>query len=171
MIIIRKERPDDREAVGRVNRLAFGQDDEADLVERLRRGDHPSIALVAEREDQVVGHILFTPVRIVSDSGEFAAIGLAPMSVLPEYQRQGIGKELVASGLETCRVLGHEIVIVLGHPEYYPRFGFVKAAPLGICWVHEVSDEAFMVLELRDGALAGRGGIVHYLPEFDAFAE
>ena len=169
MVVLRKERPDDRDAVRRVNQLAFGRDDEADLVDALRRGGHPCISLVAEREDRLVGHILFTPVRIVSESGEFEAIGLAPMSVLPEFQRQGIGKELVASGLETCRVLGHEIVVVLGHPEYYPRFGFEKAAPLGIRWEHEASEEAFMVLELREGALAGRRGVVHYLPEFDGF--
>ncbi len=168
-ILIRPERPDDVAAVHTVNAAAFGQPEEADLVDALRLAGAATLSLVAERDGEIVGHILFSPVTIESDRGSFEAIGLAPMAVAPSCQRQGIGSRLIRAGLRECRRAGHEIVVVLGHPEYYPRFGFVPSKPLGIRYEAEVPEEAFMVLELRQGALAGRGGIVRYRPEFGGF--
>lgn len=106
------------------------------------------------------------PIKIESEPSSFDAVALAPMSVLPAYQCKGIGSCLVRIGLEECRRLGHEIVVVLGHPDYYPRFGFIPAKPKGIDCEFQVPDEAWMILELREDALAGRGGTVKFQPEF-----
>jgi len=165
--IVRPERPDDHPAVHTVNELAFGQPGEADLVDALRGAGAAILSLVAEMEGRIAGHILFTSVTIEGPSGARTAVGLAPMSVLPWLQRRGIGSLLVRRGLEELRAAGHGAVIVLGHPSYYPRFGFVPASRFGLRWEHECPDEAFMALELRPGALAGGGGIVRYRPEFE----
>lgn len=166
MLTIRTETHADYTAVHRVNELAFNRPDEANLVDALRRSARPFISLVVESDGRIVGHIFFSPVLIESDDSSFTALGLAPMAVLPEYQNRGIGSELVRRGLEVCESMGHEVVVVLGHPEYYPRFGFVPAREKGISCEFEVPDEAFMVTELKQGALAGRKGKVKYLPEF-----
>ena len=163
---IRAESTDDYAAVRQVNERAFGQPNEADLVDALRRRVEPSISLVAVVDEQIVGHIFFSTVRIESEATTFTALGLAPMAVLPEFQNQGVGSELVRRGLEECRRLGHEIVVVLGHPEYYPRFGFVPASRKNLSCEYPVPDEVFMALELSEGALAGRRGLVKYSPEF-----
>jgi putative acetyltransferase len=126
-----------------------------------------TLSLVAERGGEVVGHILFSPVRIDSGGESVAAVGLAPMAVLPAQQRTGIGSALVRTGLAECRRAGHGSVVVLGHPAYYPRFGFVPASRHGLAWEHPAPDEAFMVLPLRaNGIPAGGGGLVRYAPEF-----
>jgi putative acetyltransferase len=164
--IIRAETAADVEAVHRVNELAFGRSAEANLVDALRFSVQPIISLVAILDDQVVGHILFSPVTIESEAEVFAAMGLAPVAVRPDYQNRGVGAALIRSGLAECRRLGHEIVVVLGHPAYYPRFGFVTASTLGIRCEFDVPDEAYMVAELTPGALRGRRGVVHYRPEF-----
>lgn len=166
MLIVRDETPSDRDAVRVVNERAFGGAAEADLVDALREGARPHVSLVAESEGRVVGHIFFSPVVIESVSGASEAFALGPMGVLPEVQRQGVGSELIRRGLEECRRLGHEVVFVLGHPEYYPRFGFAPAAAKGLRCEYPVPDEVFMVAELREGALAGRTGLVKYRPEF-----
>ncbi|MFC1543608.1 GNAT family N-acetyltransferase [Candidatus Neomarinimicrobiota bacterium] len=168
MFSIRPEKSADREAISEVNIEAFGQADEANLVDTLRDAGALIISLVAVRNDQVVGHIAFSPVNIASDDGSFTALGLAPMAVLPEHQNQGIGSQLVEAGLKECLRSGHDLVIVLGHAEYYPRFGFVPAGPLGISWDREVPEDAFMVVELGTGVLAGRTGEVKFHPAFDA---
>src|SRR4030042_383611 len=108
--------------------------------------------MVALQDNQVVGHIAFSLVKVESEHSSFEAIALAPMAVLPAYQRKGIGSQLVLTGLKECRRLGHEIVVVLGHADYYPRFGFVMAKPKGIDCEFKVPDEAWMILELRKGA-------------------
>lgn len=167
MIIIRRERPEDASAVRRVNEQAFGQRAEADLVDALRQRDELLVSLVAIEDEQVVGHILFSPVTVQSDGASWGAMGLGPMAVLPEHQGKGIGSQLVEAGLEECRKARHKVVVVLGHPEFYPRFGFAPSKPLGIRWEKDVPEEVFMVTELREGALAERGGVVKYLPEFD----
>jgi len=113
-----------------------------------------------------VGHIAFSRVKVEAEHSSFEAIALAPMSVLPANQRKGIGSQLVRAGLKECRHLGYEIVVVLGHPNYYPRFGFSPAKPKGIDCEFQVPDEAWMILELKDGALAGRRGTVRFQPEF-----
>ncbi len=166
MLVVRAETSADRDAVRVVNERAFGGAAEADLVDALREGARPHVSLVAESEGQVVGHIFFSPVVIESGAGASEAFALGPMGVLPELQRQGVGSELIRRGLEECRRLGREVVFVLGHPEYYPRFGFAPAAAKGLRCEYPVPDEVFMVLELREGALAGRTGLVKYRPEF-----
>jgi putative acetyltransferase len=163
---VRRERPDDVPAVRRVNEAAFGRAVEADLVDALRDRGTATLSLVAVLQDRVVGHILFSPVTIESGGEVTASLGLGPMAVLPAHQRQGIGRLLVRAGIEECRRAGHGGVVVLGHPEYYSRFGFVLASRLGLAWEHPAPDEAFMALELRDGALPRPSGIVRYQPEF-----
>jgi len=165
-LIIRYEEPGDVAAIRHLLEQAFGGPDEANLVDAIRQRGAFILSLVAILGNQVVGHILFTPVTIESESLSSDAVGLGPMAVLPGYQHKGIGSQLVRSGLKECRRAGHDIVVVVGHPEYYPRFGFSPARPFRIQLDLEVPEEAFMVLELRKGALAGRAGIVRYLPEF-----
>lgn len=168
MIIIRPEEEADFDAVRQVNTLAFGQPAEATLVDALRKSAELFISLVAVDDNQVVGHILFTPVSLESDDSTSTALGLglAPMAVLPDYQRQGVGSELVRAGLRECQRIGANVVVVLGHPEYYPRFGFVPASQKGLTSEYPVPDEVFMAIELEPGALKGRRGLVKYRPEF-----
>jgi putative acetyltransferase len=166
MLTIRPETPEDADSIGYVNEQAFGQESELELIAKLRKRGVLTISLVALRDGEVVGHIAFSPVVIESGLSGFEAIALAPMAVLPAYQRQGIGGQLVQAGLEECRRLGHEIIVLVGHPDYYPRFGFVPARPKGIECEFEVPEEAWMILELREGALAGRQGTVKFQPEF-----
>ena len=166
MITIRAETPEDFPAVRRVNELAFEGPAEAALVDALRPASDPQVSLVAVAGGQVVGHIFFSPVAVESGDSGPPAMGLAPMAVLPEYQRRGVGSRLVREGLEECRRLGCRAVFVLGHPEYYPRFGFVPAAPRGLRSEYDVPEEAFMVAELLPGALGGMRGLVKYRPEF-----
>lgn len=125
---IRMECSGDRDAVFAVNAQAFGQEDEARLVDALRDGGFARISLVAEIDGSVVGHILFSDMAVVGKSERIAALALAPLAVRPEFQRQGIGSALVRRGLELCREQTHRAVIVLGHPNYYPKFGFTAAA-------------------------------------------
>jgi putative acetyltransferase len=164
--VIRAETEDDYAAVRLVNEQAFGRSGEADLVEALRRRARPFISLVAEIEGRIVGHIFFSPVEIETEQSVSKALGLAPMAVLPEFQNQGIGSRLVRKGLEECLHLGQDVVVVLGHPEYYPRFGFIPAVQRGLSCEYAVPDDVFMVAELREGALRGRKGVVKYGPEF-----
>jgi putative acetyltransferase len=165
-ILIRAETAEDRALVRRVNELAFGRPNEADLVEALRENVHPYISLVAIGDDEVAGHIFFSPVSIESGDNSFAALGLAPMAVLPAYQRRGIGSQLVREGLKESHRLGYDIVVVLGHPNYYPRFGFVRASLKGLRSEYDVADGVFMVAELKPAALSGCSGLVRYHHEF-----
>ena len=165
-VIIRREKPEDIDPVYQINEQAFGSKVEPELVNNLRKRNVVTLSMVAELDDRIVGHILFSPVTVESDCSSFEAISLAPMAVLPKYQYQGIGSQLVRVGLEECRRLGHEIVVVLGHSDYYPRFGFIPAKPKGIDCEFEAPDEAWMVLELQEGALTGRSGTVKFQPEF-----
>lgn len=166
MILIRAETIKDQGDIRRVNELAFARPNEADLVDALREKAAPIVSLVATLDQKVVGHILFSPVTIESEESAFTAMGLAPMAVLQEYQNQGIGSQLVRAGLKECERLGEDIVVVLGHPNYYPRFGFRPASLKGLRSEYDVPDEVFMVTELRPDALAGRQGLVKYHPEF-----
>ena len=169
MIIIRPERPEDQATIHRLDAAAFGREDEAEVVDQLRQARAVSLALTAEEDGKIVGHIVFSPVTVNSTSDAWTALGLGPMAVAPDRQGRGIGAALVRAGLDECRKTGAEVVVVLGQPDYYPRFGFKPAKPLGVTWEIEVPEEAFMVTELRDGALAGRGGVVCYHQAFDAF--
>ena len=166
MLTIRLEIPGDVEAIRYVNEQAFGQENESKLIEKLRNRGALTISLVAIQDGEIVGHIAFSPVKVESEGLSFEAITLAPLAVLPAYQGKGIGSQLVRAGLQECRRLGHEVVVLVGHPDYYPRFGFIPAKPEGIDCEFEVPEEAWMILELQEGALAGRLGIVRFQPEF-----
>jgi putative acetyltransferase len=168
-VAIRPEAPGDERAIFDVNARAFPQPDEAKLVDALRAVSAVTFSLVAECVGRVVGHILFSPVRVEGEGDSFVAQGLAPMAVEPKRQRDGIGSQLVRAGLDACRRAGHTVVFVLGHPEYYPRFGFEPAAPRGLFYSDTSRDysSVFFVTELEPGALAGRRGVVHFRAEFD----
>lgn len=166
MLIIRSETPEDFSAVRHINESAFGRPAEADLVDALRRAASPFISLVAELDGQVVGHIFFSPVTIESDDSTSIAMGLGPLAIAPEYQNRCIGSELVIEGLRECRRIGHDVVVVLGHAGYYPRFGFRPASSKGLRCEYDVPDDVFMVAELSEGAIGERRGLVKYHPEF-----
>ena len=168
VVVVRPEEPRDSEGVRTVNQQAFGRPNEASLVDALRGVPH-SISLVACARERVVGHILFTPLQIEGSPKGVVASGLGPMAVLPECQRQGVGSQLVRAGLDSCRASRTDAVVVIGHPEFYPRFGFVPAATKRLRCEFDVPPEVFMVLELQTGALGSSGGFVKYRPEFSAF--
>ncbi len=163
-MIIRNEEPRDVPAIRSINEDAFGRPDEADLIEHLRRDGVVLGSLVAEVEGQIVGHILFTRMWIDTIAGAVPAVALAPMAVLTEYQRQGIGQRLVRHGLDLLRDGNEAIVIVLGHPDYYPHFGF--SVEKARCLESPFPPEAFMAMELIPGALAGVQGKVRYPQAF-----
>ena len=168
MMIVREEVPADLEGIDRVNELAFDRRDEAELVKKLRDNQKIMLSLVAEQDGQIVGHILFTPMRLVLETGPaYPAVGIGPVAVLPAFQRVGIGSALMERGLAACRTEGHRIAMVLGHPAYYPRFGFQPAVHFGIRCDYDVPEDAFMILELQPGALDGLSGVAYYEPEFD----
>jgi putative acetyltransferase len=162
----RHELPPDCPAIRKVITAAFGQTGEADLVDQLRAAGALSLSVVAEVGGEVVGYVGFSPILIESAKAQSPALALAPMAMLPAWQRRGIGSALLGWSLEACQRAGHAIVIVLGHADYYPRFGFVPAATRNIRCPFSVPDEAFMVLELNAGALNGVRGTVRYRPEF-----
>lgn len=162
---IRAEREEDRAAVRAVNRSAFETATEANLVDALRAQAQPLVSLVAEQDGSIVGHILFSPVTL-SGHSELWIMGLAPMAVVPEQQRQGIGSALVRAGLDECKRLGAGAVVVLGHAEYYPRLGFLPAARFGIRCEYDVPEEVFMALEIKPGFLQGVSGTISYHAAF-----
>ena len=168
MLVIRKEMPRDVGQVQMINIAAFEQPDEADLIDALRAGCPQVLSLVAELDGRVVGHILFSPVTLPAGKRTIQGMGLAPMAVLPEHQRDGIGARLVEEGLARLEQSGCPFVIVLGHPGYYPRFGFERASTHGIECQWPVPDDAFMVRILDAAAMAGAAGVARYRPEFDA---
>jgi putative acetyltransferase len=165
---IREERASDSAAIRAVHRAAFEADAEAALVDALREQAAPLVSLVADEGGAVVGHILFSPV-VLSGDDSLKIMGLAPMSVLPAHQRRGVGTALVQAALERCRELGFAAVVVLGHAEYYPRFGFVPASRFGLRSEYDVPDDVFMAMELIPGALTGRSGTICYHPAFAKF--
>jgi putative acetyltransferase len=160
---IRDERAGDIAAIRRVIERAFGQPDEAILVEALRRGDALTVSMVAEAGGEIVGHVAFSPVTIRSRDTTSEGLGLAPLAVIPEQQRRGIG-----AGLDAGRARGHRVVVLVGKPAYYRRFGFAAASGFGLECAIPVPVEVFLAAELSPGALAGCSGVVSYRPEFDA---
>jgi putative acetyltransferase len=167
LLTVRPEEAADQEAVHRILCNAFPGDAEARLVQALRQQASPLLSLVAEKDGLLCGHILFSPVSLGS-ADDSLIMGLAPMAVEPAQQSRGIGSQLVHAGLTACRKLGAVAVVVLGHPHYYPRFGFQAASQFGLICDYEVPDEAFMALELQPGSLTGTSGRVQYHPCFDA---
>jgi putative acetyltransferase len=167
---IRGEQPPDFAAIGDLTRAAFGSSTEAALVDALREQARPIVSLVADAAGQIVGHIMFSPVTLTGHA-DLHIGGLAPMAVLPGWQRRGIGSDLVRAGLERCRHTGFQAVVVLGHSAFYPRFGFAPAARFGIRSEYDVPDDVFMVMELVAGALRDRSGTIRYHPAFAATAK
>ena len=161
MYSIRNERPEDIPGIRHANATAFDTATEMDLVDALRQRVRTLVSMVAVENDAVVGHILFSPVTL-SSHPDLAVIGLAPMAVVPERQRHGIGSALVRAGLDECRRLGAVAVVVLGHAEYYPRFGFVPASRFSLVSEYDVPDDVFMAMELEPAALQGKSGTIKY---------
>ncbi len=163
---IRPETEQHKAAIQKINQSTFETCAEATLVDTLRDQCQPIISLIAEEDREVVGHIMFSSVTLSGFSG-LKIMGLAPMAVLPNYQRQGIGSALVQTGLDGCRKLGFGAIVVLGHINYYPRFGFIPASRFGIDCEYNVPEDAFMVVELQPGYLSGAKGTVKYHSAFN----
>ncbi len=170
MITIRLETESDIEFIREINELAFGQPDEAELVDKLRQSCNNILSLIAELENKIVGHILFSPVAIDSTNGAIKGMGLGPMATLPEYQHQGIGAGLINTGLGTLTKNGCPFVVVLGHPTYYPRFGFEPASNFGIGCEWEIPDEVFMIHVFDKKLLTNIKGTALYREEFNELA-
>jgi putative acetyltransferase len=164
-MLIRNEERRDWAAVHAVNESAFGTPAEANLVDALREHAHPIVSLVAEDNETIVGHIMFSPVSLSGHPG-LEMMGLAPMAIAPGHQRKGIGSALVRAGLEQCKQMGCVAVVVLGHPAFYPRFGFSASTRFGIGSEYKVPEEVFMATELRPGALHDKAGTVKYHAAF-----
>ncbi len=166
MIQIRSEKTPDGPAIRAVHLAAFApRANEADLVDRLREAGQAAVSLVALSAGQLVGHILFSPVSLSPRQPALLGLGLAPLAVLPDFQRQGIGSQLVLRGLEAVRAAGFDFAVLLGDPGYYGRFGFRPGSQFHLDNEYGAADE-FMAAELRPGALAGVAGLVRFRPEF-----
>ena len=170
---IRGETPADRDAIRALNRAAFERSAEADLVDALRESARPFVSLVSDQEGAIVGHVAFSPVTIEGaepgpSGASPAAMGLGPMAVQYEWRRRGIGSALVLRGLEVCRGMGAELVVVLGDPAFYGRLGFEPASRLGLRCEFDAPAEAFLALAPDPGRLEGRSGLVRYHGAFRA---
>lgn len=167
LLTIRLEQAKDVSDIRALNMLAFEGDEEANIIDRLRENCDSLLSLVAVESGRIIGHILFSPATIENENGTIRGMGLAPMAVLPAYQRRGVGSQLVERGIEILQQQSVPFVIVLGHPDYYPRFGFRPASRYGIrCQWEGVPDDAFMLL-LLDGRYRKQiGGIAKYREEF-----
>lgn len=162
---IRLEQPEDADVIRQILVAAFGREAEARLVERLRASGSMVRALVAEEGGRLLGHVAFS--RIAIGEKSVTALALAPLAVMPAFQRLGIGSALVSAGLEQLRLGGHQRVIVVGDSAYYARFGFVPAAGFGLQCPFPVPPEAFMAASLARNAFHGVSGMVAYGHEFD----
>ena len=173
MLTIREEEIKDYNEVEKVveesfKTAEFSDKDEHNLVRRLRNSNEfiKELSLIAEDENKILGHVLLTKALINGEDTSFEALALAPLAVLPEYQKSGIGKKLMNKAIERARELGYKSIVVLGHEKYYPKFGFEKASKYGVKAPFEVPDEAYMILELLPGGLNGVSGIVEYSKAF-----
>jgi len=170
-LTIRQETPDDFKVVFEVNHIAFGRDNEAKLVDALRKNKTafvPELSIVATDNNRIVGHILFTKINIKDGKGNiYESLGLAPMAVRSEFQRIGIGGQLIKMGIEVARKLGFRSVIVLGHENYYPKFGFVPADKWNIKAPFDLPANVFMAIELEQDGLKNVSGTVIYPKEFE----
>jgi predicted N-acetyltransferase YhbS len=170
-VLIREESKNDYDKIKKINDLAFGQENEGKMIEALRKtvDYNPKLLLVAERKKKIVGYILFYPIKIKNEIEELTVLSLAPMAVHPEYQNQGIGSKLVKRGIEVARKYGFSAVIVVGHPKYYPRFGFKPASNWGIKLPFDIPNNVFLAIELKEKSLKKCNGTVVYPKEyFDA---
>jgi putative acetyltransferase len=163
--IIREEQAKDIGQVRSVLQAAFSTDAESKLVDALRANAKAVISLVAVCAEEVLGHILFSPIT-TSPPAEARGIGLAPVAVLPGFQSQGIGLQLIHTGLQICQELEYDYCVVLGNPEYYHRFGFETASEHGLENEYGAGEE-FMVLHFTDHPASG---LVRYASEFALFS-
>lgn len=170
-LTIRQETSDDFKEIFEVNHIAFGQENEAMLVDALRnnrRAFIPELSIVATDNKKIVGHILFTKINIKDDRGNIhVSLGLAPMAVRPEFQRSGIGGQLIKQGLKVAEGSGFRSVIVLGHEHYYPKFGFEPADKWNIRAPFDIPSDVFMAIELVKDGLKNISGTVMYPKEFE----
>ncbi|MGH8286008.1 MAG: GNAT family N-acetyltransferase [Steroidobacteraceae bacterium] len=165
LVEIREELLGDVAAIRDLNKRAFGQDQEGNIVDALRSNGAVLLSLVATLNGRVVGHIMYSPLSV---GGEVTGAALGPMAVLPEYQRQGIGSRLVEAGNRKLKDTGCPFVIVVGHANYYPRFGFRAASTHGIKCEWEVPDNVFMLLVLDQTKMLGVSGSARYRHEFSS---
>ena len=166
MFAMRLEDPEDAAAIRVVQRSAFSGVAEADLVDALRAAGAGVLSMVAV-DGEVVGHVLYTWAIVDTERGEqVPLLGLAPLAVRPDRQGEGIGTRLIGASLEWLREEGYAAVVLVGPPDYYPRFGFLPASRYGLEWEMDVPDDVFQAVELSAGGLAGVRGIVRYRPEF-----
>lgn len=167
-MLVREELPADREVIREINRQAFGGNAESRLVDQLRADGDIVLSLVAEIDGEVVGHILFSTLKAETEGGSIKAVALAPMAVMPEFQERGIGSAMIERGLALCRERGYTVVVVLGHPDYYPRFGFSQAKAAVLKSPYSELGAPYMALELVPGALEGVKGTLEYPAAFAA---
>ncbi|WP_335871474.1 GNAT family N-acetyltransferase [Bacillus sp. 2205SS5-2] len=167
---IRTEQPQDIDQITTITNAAFKGEGEAKLISLIRESDYfiPELSLVTEEDGEVIGHILFSKIFIQTNASKVSTLALAPMSVSPEKQRQGIGQQLVRAGLQTAKKLGCQHVFVLGHPEFYPKFGFTPSVEFSITPPFPVGPEYFMAIELQRGSLSEVAGQIVYSPPFSA---
>lgn len=172
-IIVRQETEQDYKITENIVKKAFENAEHSDnkehvLVSRLRKSDVfiPELSLIAENNSEILGHIMLTKLSINNNTNKYGSLALAPVSVLPEYQNKGIGSKLITESIKIAKKLGYKSIIVLGHENYYPKFGFRPASKWGIKPPFEVNDEVFMALELEDYSLFGVSGNVEYSKEF-----
>lgn len=169
-MILRTETVQDFEEVYKLNYLAFGnREDESILIERIRKSEEfvPELSIVAEMDNEIVGHLLLSKAIVEDHKKVSTVIVLAPIAVKPNCQKQGIGSELIEEGIRRCKALGYSIILLIGHPSYYPRLGFKPARKYGLeLKQFEVPDEVFMVYEVEDGKLHEINGELKYPKSF-----
>ena len=165
---IRNEEKQDYNEIRKINELAFNQKNEGKLVDDLRKKSdfNHLLSLVAERDGRIIGHILFYPLKIKNEKEEFIVLSLAPMAVHPDFQNKGIGSKLIKRGLEASKETGYDAVIVVGHPNYYPRFGFSPACKWNIKVPIECPDDVFLAIELKKDSLKNVSGLVEFPKEY-----
>lgn len=164
-MIIRKEQETDHPLVYQLNARVFENDSEAKLVEKLRGSSDTLLSLVAEKDERIVGHIMFSKVSLIGHA-DLEIVGLAPLAVAPEVQNTGIGSQLVNRGLSMCADAGMDVIVVIGHAHYFPNFGFKSGTSFGIDCEYDVPEDVFMLNELKEGVLNGKSGVVFYHPAF-----
>lgn len=167
LIEIREERSDDVVAVREVNRRAFGQDQESNIVDALRTNGAALLSLVAIVNGQVAGHILYSPLTVAEN---VHGVALGPMAVVPEYQRRGIGTKLIEAGNRKIKDAGRPFIVVVGRAQYYPRFGSRPASEYGIKWEWDISGRSFHVLVLNEAKMQGASGLAKYRHEFSTIS-
>lgn len=168
MISIREEKKTDLNPIKQINDLAFGQAQEGNVIDKIRDSESPILSLVAEIDNTVVGHIFYSLAEIESHEKKIIGMGLAPMAVLPKHQNRGIGKRLINESIALLKEKETPFIIVLGHEDYYPKFGFELASKYGIkCQWDGVPDEAFMIMILDRKKMLNVHGVAKYRDEWN----